>query len=203
MNAKGSILSLDSHHQFKLEENKTVQTSVCWNSSYVYNGGFTSSLIIPNVIKDDNTINNEKFISGFRCHLYNEQDQWFGLYIYVYCDGTDYYVSADNSMANPNTKTKLNSYQINQLATEGLLIGYYKNNNQVSFFVEDENEIVEIATLQTINTASWYANQHTLKFIDLVHNGNESLGYVYTENTKVYSIDNEISKEDFIQIIGD
>lgn len=203
VNAKGSILSLDSHHQFKLEENKTVQTSVCWNSSYVYNGGFTSSLIIPNVIKDDNTINNEKFISGFRCHLYNEQDQWFGLYIYVYCDGTDYYVSADNSMANPNTKTKLNSYQINQLATEGLLIGYYKNNNQVSFFVEDENEIVEIATLQTINTASWYANQHTLKFIDLVHNGNESLGYVYTENTKVYSIDNEISKEDFIQIIGD
>lgn len=203
LNSKGSILSLDSHHQFKLEENKTVQTSVCWNSSDIYMGGFTSNLIIPNVIKEDNTINTEKFIAGFRCHLYNDKDQWFGLYIYVFCDGSDYYVSADNSMSNPNTKVKLNSYQINQLAMDGLLIGYYKNNNQVSFFVENESELVEIATLQTINTASWYANQHTLKYIDLVHNGNEGLGYVYTENTKVYSFNVEISKNDFFQIIGD
>ena len=93
--------------------------------------------------------------------------------------------------------------EYNVLRREVFVSGEKITDVDIALMVEDENKIVEIATLQTINTASWYANQHTLKFIDLVHNGNESLGYVYTENTKVYSIDNEISKEDFIQIIGD
>ena len=198
----GSIRSLDSNHDFKLEAGKIAQTSVCWNSSLVVIGGFTSNIIIPGILNDNNEYKNEPFTVGFRTHLYNDKEEWFGLYIYVYCDGTDYYVSACNSVSEPKTKTKLSTYQIEQLATNGLLVGYYKNQNQVSFFVEGEEELVEIATLDTISTSSWYAGQHDLRYVDLMHNGHTSLGTIYTENTKIYTILNTISLKDFYEMIG-
>ena len=191
----GYVRSLDSNHAFTIIEDKVAETSVCWNSTEVIVGGFTSNIIIPGL-----DINNIKpFTVGFRCHTYNPEDdsEHFGAYIYIICDGKDYYISTTNKLDETTKKLKLNEYQINQLSSTGLLIGFYKNNANFSFFVENENELTEFA-----QSTAWFSNPNALKYVDLMHSGDSSLGIIYTENTKIYSITGGISKNDFYEIFG-
>jgi hypothetical protein len=191
----GQIRSLDSHHQFKLVDDKVTETSVCWNSTNVKVGGFTSNVRIPNLT----TTEVKEFVSGFRCHLYNpeNQDEHYGAYIYIICDGVDYYVSTSKDLLNTNNKVKLTTYQISKLASDGLLIGFFKKGKNFSFFVEDEKSIIEFA-----KSTAWFENPDSLNFVDLMHSGDSSLGFIYTENTKIYSISSEVTKEEFFEIFG-
>ena len=191
----GQIRSLDSHHQFKEVENKVAETSVCWNTTNVKVGGFTSNIIIPGLTSNEV----KPFTTGFRCHTYNPENdsEHFGAYIYLIYDGENYYVSTSNKLNETSNKLKLNEYQIAQLSSTGLLVGFYKNDKQFTFFVEDNDKIVEFG-----HSTSWFDNPTALKFVDLMHDGDSSLGFIYTENTKIYSINTEISKEEFFEIFG-
>lgn len=198
----GKIRSLDSHMNFSLEEGKVHRTCVSWDPVDFVNGGFTSRIKIPGILGENGEIIYEPFTAGFRFNLSKTDTDWFPLNVYIYCDGENYYVSGDNTVNSPNQKVKLDEQQINKIATEGLLIGLYKNNRNVSYFVESQNGTKEISTTESLGYLNWY-NHHNLGSIDLIHNAEESLGIVYTENTKIYAIDTELSKEDFYKMIGE
>ena len=193
-----TVANTDGSADFKTS-NKTERTALNW-AKREYNGvaGFGATIRIPSVLNSSGKIVYNKITSGYWCNTSSTTSKsWYQHNIWIKGDGKHYYIEKTNN----KNQIELTEKQIRLLGTTGLDVGWFASGKSIYYFIDDGNgEINIFGDLYDQNdTKPWFPYTNTSNGADLIHNGDEKLGKVYSLSSRAYTaIDKSTTPEEFV-----